>query len=81
MNFFKKIFRITKVRGAVYYRYEVEQRRTILFFIHFWSSPEFAPPHWFDNAEEAAKYILEECPNAVILDNYSGNKTKGGQNK
>ena len=79
MKLFRKVFRITKKRDTDYCPFLLEQRHTLLFIFHFWSSPEFAPPHWFENVEEAAKHVLEECPNAVILDNYSGNKTKGGK--
>lgn len=48
------------------YRYRIEQRHTILFFIHFWSSPDFAPPHNFKTPKEADSHIREHCPRAFV---------------
>lgn len=58
-------------------RFKVEQRHTILWFIHYWTSPEFAPPHLFYDGDEAAKSVWIRYPNAVIYDGFSKNKTKG----
>lgn len=52
-------------------RYKIEQRRTILFFIHLWSTPDFGPPHNFEHSLEAVNHIKEHYPNAVIYDDYS----------
>ncbi len=46
-------------------RYRIEQRHTILFFFHWWTSPEFAPPHNFETPDEAFNKITEECGNNV----------------
>ena len=67
---FRKHFRIVKedrITGILPYR--IQQRHTILFFLHFWSSPEFAPPHLFDNYANAHKFIRTQYPNAIIDSN------------
>ena len=56
--------------------YRIEQRYTILFFIHWWSTPEFEPPHNFEFICEAIRHIKEHFPNAIIYDYYSENKCK-----
>lgn len=79
MKLFRKVFRITKKRDTDYCPFLLEQRHTLLFFFHVWSSPEFAPPHWFQTIKEAENCVLEMYPNAVIFDCYSENKTRGGK--
>ena len=74
MNFknnIKKKFRI--INNEVHcpeafhpYWYRIEQRHTILFFIHWWSVPEFEPPHNFKFAYDAIRHIKEHFPNAII---------------
>lgn len=54
--------------------YRIEQRHTILFFIHWWDTPEFEPPHNFEKTKNAVKHIKEHYPNAIIYDYYSENK-------
>lgn len=64
---FKKHFKIIKeerVTGTLPYR--ILERYTILFFIHWWGTPEFAPPHLHQTYKEAYDYIKEMHPNAVI---------------
>lgn len=64
---FKKHFKIIKeerLTGTLPYR--ILERYTILFFIHWWSTPVFAPPHLHQTYKEAYDYIKEMCPNAVI---------------
>lgn len=77
----RKVFRIIKnelsEEGAKSFHplwYRIEQRHTFLFFIHFWSSPEFAPPHLFENDCDAMRQIKERYPNAIVYDYYSENK-------
>ena len=60
----KKIFRIVKnnlskeAEESFYpYRYRIEVRHTILFFIHWWSAPEFEPPHNFEHTSDAYNCI------------------------
>lgn len=67
---FEKHFKIKKeerVTGILPYR--IFERYTMLFVIHWWSVPTFAPPHLFDNYMDAYNYIIEQCPNAVIESN------------
>ena len=56
--------------------FRIEQRHTIFFFIHFWGTPEFEPPHNFEKTNDAVKHIKEHYPNAIVYDCYSGNKCK-----
>lgn len=69
----KKVFRIVKndlseegKKAFFSLRYRIEQRHTILFFIHWWSTPEFAPPYTFEYLGNALKHIFLHCPNALI---------------
>ena len=48
--------------------YRIEQRHTILCFLHWWSTPEFAPPHLFTTIDKAREYIREQCPKAKIIE-------------
>lgn len=64
---FRKHFRVIKeerVTGILPYR--IQERYTILFFIHWWSTPTFAPPHLHDTYTEAYNYIKEQRPKAII---------------
>lgn len=70
----RKIFRIvrnelSKEGEQAYHplRYRIEQRRTILCFIHWWSTPLFAPPHLFEFPDEAVEKIKEECGNNINI--------------
>lgn len=76
-----KVFRIKMIEVPEANRYNpyvlrarIEQRYNILFgLFHYWSSPSFAPPHLFHDGEEAARYIWNKYPKAIIYDNYTGN--------
>ena len=48
--------------------YKIEQRYTFLFFIHWWGTPEFAPPHCFEKLSDAIRYIKEQDSNALVYD-------------
>ena len=61
----KKKFRIVKTDSELF-PYRIEQRHTILCFIHWWSTPEFAPPHIFYNPDEAVRQIEDSCKNYEI---------------
>lgn len=73
---FKKTFRIVKnnlseeaANSFHPLKYRIEQRFTFIPFVHFWDAPLFAPPHSFETAGEAVKYICDNCKNArVIID-------------
>lgn len=69
----KKVFRIVRNNLSKEaeesfhpYRYRIEVRHTILFFIHWWSAPEFEPPHNFEHTSEAYNCIKEHCPNSIV---------------
>ena len=64
---FKKRFRIV-CSGFEYYKYKIEQRRTILFFIHWWSTPEFEPPHLFKDASDAVNAITDHHKTNFVVD-------------
>ena len=53
--------------------FRIEQRHTIFFFIHWWGTPEFEPPHNFEKVNDAMKHIKEHYPNAIVYDCYSRN--------
>ena len=64
---FKKHFKIIKeerVTGTLPYR--ILEKYTFFFFIHWWGTPTFAPPHLHQTYKEAYDYIKEMRPNAVI---------------
>lgn len=79
----RKVFRIIKnelseegAKASHPLRYKIEKRYTLMFFIHWWGTPSFPPPHLFENDCAAMKYIMEHCPNAIVYDYYSENKCK-----
>lgn len=65
---FRKKYRIVKM-DSVYHLldYKIQERYTILFFIHWWSTPVFAPPHLHESYKSAHDYILEQDPRAIII--------------
>ena len=79
----RKVFRIIKnelseegVKAFHPLWYRIEQRRTILFFLHWWGTPSFAPPHMFENDCDAMHCIKRHYQNAIVYDYYSENKCK-----
>lgn len=83
-NCIRKKFRIVKnelseegLKAFHPLRYRIEQRYTLLFFIHWWGTPTFEPPHNFEHDYDALKHIKEHYPNAIVYDYYSENKCKG----
>lgn len=78
----KKIFKIVETGYTYHYRYRVLQRHTILFFIHFWTSPEYAPPHLFHTAEDAAMQgMIANTQTFEQLDHDKGYKEVCGGDK
>ena len=76
----RKVFRIIKnelskegEKAFHALRYKIEQRYTLLFFIHWWGTPSFEPPHLFENDCDAMKFIKKHYPNAIVYDYYSEN--------
>lgn len=63
---FKKVFRIFNNGNRFGLNYQIQIRRTVLCFIHYWVTPDFAPPHSFDTINEAKNCIYEKYPDAVI---------------
>lgn len=63
---FKKVFRIFNNGNQFGLNYQIQIRRTVLCFIHYWVTPDFAPPHCFDTIDEAKNCIYEKYPDAVI---------------
>lgn len=61
----KKVFRVKKTDGSVL-PYLIEQQHSLLGIFHLWSSPQFAPPHRFDNENDACDAIQEYYPKARI---------------
>ena len=69
MKLFRKKYRIIKedrVTGILPYR--IQERYTILFFLHWWGTPVFAPPHLFDTQQEAYDYIKSQDADGIIYD-------------
>lgn len=64
----KKHFKIIKEeRETGILPYRINERRTIFFFIHFWTTPTiFSPPYLHQTYKEAYDYIKEMCPEAII---------------
>lgn len=63
-----KKFRIVRRKGAVWYKWRIEQRHTILFFIHWWDTPLFEPPHYFERYIDACGAIFGHYKDAEIID-------------
>lgn len=79
----RKVFRIIKnklseegEKAPHALRYKIEQRYTLLFFIHWWGTPSFEPEHMFENDCDAMKKIMKHYPNAIVYDYCSENKCK-----
>ena len=79
----RKVFRIIKnklseegEKAPHALRYKIEQRYTLLFFIHWWGTPSFEPEHLFENDCDAMKKIKKHYPDAIVYDYYSENKCK-----
>jgi len=64
---FKKKYRIIKLDTYHPLEYKIEERYTFLFFIHWWDSPQFAPPHLFRTYQEAYDFIKGQNPKAIII--------------
>ena len=64
---FRKRFRIIKEKRVTdILPYRIQERYSIFFFIHWQSTPTFAPPHLHQTYKEAYDYIKEMLPNAII---------------
>ena len=64
----KKKFRIVKLDTEYHISdYKIEERYTLFFFIHWWGTPSFAPPHLHETYEKAYQYLKEQRKNAIIV--------------
>ena len=57
-----------------YLPWQIQERYILFFFIKWWDSPSFAPPHLFKTKEEAFAYLVE-----ILVDNVVEIE-KGGEN-
>lgn len=53
-----KRFRIV-MNSSPFLPWTIEERYTMLFFIHWWDTPSFMPPHYFETMEDAIAYLRE----------------------
>ena len=64
---FKKHFKIIKEKRVTStLPYRILERYTVFFFIRWWGTPTFAPPHLHQTYKEAYDYIKEQRPKAII---------------
>jgi hypothetical protein len=59
MLFNWKRWRIVKTDSRIY-PWKIEERYTLFFFLHWWNTPAFAPPHRFEKMGDAVNKIIEE---------------------
>ncbi|MBQ8713077.1 MAG: hypothetical protein IJ551_09720 [Prevotella sp.] len=54
-----KRYRIVRTDSQIY-PWKIEERYTLLFFLHWWNTPAFAPPHRFEKTGDAMRKVIEE---------------------
>lgn len=54
-----KRYRIVRNDSSIY-PWKIQERFTLFFFLHWWSTPQFAPPHLFEDPDKAFEYALSE---------------------
>lgn len=54
-----KKFRITK-SGNPFLPWKIQERHILFFFIKWWDTPSFAPPHYFETKDDAFAYLVDE---------------------
>ena len=54
-----KRYRIVR-NDSIIYPWKIQERITLFFFLHWWSTPQFAPPHLFENPDKALIYVSDE---------------------
>ena len=59
MLFNLKRWRIVKTDSRIL-PWKIEERYTLFFFLHWWNTPSFAPPHRFEKMGDAVNKIIEE---------------------
>lgn len=50
------------------YPWKIEERYTLFFFLHWWNTPTFAPPHLFEKLDDAINKIVEEVGEGAKVD-------------
>lgn len=48
--------------------WKIEERYTLMFFLHWWNTPTFAPPHRFEKMDDAMNKVIEEVGNDAKVD-------------
>lgn len=61
-----KKYRITKSANQ-FWPWKIQERYTLFFFIKWWNSPSFAPPHLFKTKEEAFAYLVNKFDDDVVI--------------
>lgn len=46
--------------------WKIQERYVLFFFIKWWDTPSFAPPHYFETKEEAFAYLVEILVDSVV---------------
>ena len=64
---FGKKWRVVRTDSRVF-PWKIEERYTLLFFIHWWSTPNFAPPHRFERMDDAVNRVFEVVGNQIGAD-------------
>jgi len=59
MLFNWKRWRIVRTDSRIY-PWKIEERYTLFFFLYWWNTPAFAPPHRFEKMDDAVNKIIEE---------------------
>lgn len=59
MIFNRKRYRIVRTDSQIY-PWKLEERYTLFFFLHWWNTPAFAPPHRFESMVDAKNKVMEE---------------------
>lgn len=62
-----KRYRVVKSQYETY-PWKIQERYTLFFFFHWWSTPTFAPPHYFETYMDALKGISDNVKNPRIED-------------
>lgn len=60
-----KKYRIVKSDNQ-FLPWQIQERYVLFFFIKWWDTPSFAPPHYFETKEEAFAYLVEILVDSVV---------------
>ena len=62
-----KRYRVVKSDSSLY-PWKIQERYNLFFFFHWWDTPTFAPPHYFETYMDAIYAILNNVKNPRIED-------------